>query len=135
MKYFQWLQSIFSTYYSSIKIWFVMRMYGQSKLREYIRKHIALAHEFEVRMLWSTFLQFNLGFLLSFIKLILILFENTVFTLGVGRGGRTLWDNASSDNGTCMLPFERYDLKTIWTYENCSQFLFWSWILDCIAFD
>ena len=25
-------------------------MYGQSRLREYIRKHIALAHEFEVRL-------------------------------------------------------------------------------------
>jgi len=33
--------------FRSIKIWFVLRMYGQSKLREYIRKHIALAHEFE----------------------------------------------------------------------------------------
>ena len=36
-------------FFRSIKIWFVLRMYGQEKLREYIRKHIKLAHEFEVR--------------------------------------------------------------------------------------
>lgn len=33
--------------FRSLKLWFVMRLYGQEGLREYIRKHIRLAHEFE----------------------------------------------------------------------------------------
>ena len=28
-------------------MWFVLRLYGQEGLRDYIRKHVALAHEFE----------------------------------------------------------------------------------------
>jgi len=33
--------------FRSLKLWFVLRLYGQSGLREYIRKHIKQAHEFE----------------------------------------------------------------------------------------
>ena len=33
--------------FRSLKMWFVMRLYGQTGLREYIRKHIRQAHEFE----------------------------------------------------------------------------------------
>ena len=28
-------------------MWFVMRLYGQTGIREYIRKHVKQAHEFE----------------------------------------------------------------------------------------
>ena len=33
--------------FRSLKMWFVMRLYGQNGLRAYIRNHIRLAHEFE----------------------------------------------------------------------------------------
>lgn len=33
--------------FRSLKLWFVLRLYGQNGLREYIRKHIKQAHEFE----------------------------------------------------------------------------------------
>uniref|UniRef100_A0A8D0HM33 Aromatic-L-amino-acid decarboxylase n=1 Tax=Sphenodon punctatus TaxID=8508 RepID=A0A8D0HM33_SPHPU len=34
--------------FRSLKMWFVFRMYGVKGLQEYIRKHVKLAHEFEV---------------------------------------------------------------------------------------
>ena len=37
--------------FRSLKMWFVMRLYGQNGLREFIRKHIRQAHEFEDLML------------------------------------------------------------------------------------
>ena len=33
--------------FRSLKLWFVMRLYGQKALRDYIRNHVKLAHEFE----------------------------------------------------------------------------------------
>ena len=33
--------------FRSLKIWFVLRLYGQEGLRQYIRQQVALAHEFE----------------------------------------------------------------------------------------
>ena len=33
--------------FRSLKMWFVMRLYGQDGMREHIRKQISLAHEFE----------------------------------------------------------------------------------------
>lgn len=33
--------------FRSLKLWFVMRLYGVEGLQEHIRKHVALAHEFE----------------------------------------------------------------------------------------
>jgi len=33
--------------FRSLKLWFVMRLYGQEGLRQYIRHHISLAHQFE----------------------------------------------------------------------------------------
>lgn len=33
--------------FRSLKIWFVLRLYGQEGIRSYIRNHIKLAHEFE----------------------------------------------------------------------------------------
>nr|BDD85275.1 dopa decarboxylase [Ischnura senegalensis] len=38
--------------FRSLKLWFVMRLYGANGLRKYIRHHVALAHQFEdlVRM-------------------------------------------------------------------------------------
>jgi len=33
--------------FRSLKLWFVMRLFGQKALREYIRHHVKLAHEFE----------------------------------------------------------------------------------------
>ena len=33
--------------FRSLKIWFVLRLYGQEGLRQFIRQHVALAHEFE----------------------------------------------------------------------------------------
>ncbi|XP_064615978.1 aromatic-L-amino-acid decarboxylase-like [Liolophura sinensis] len=37
--------------FRSLKLWFVMRLYGQKGLQEYIRKDVALAHEFETFVL------------------------------------------------------------------------------------
>ncbi|KAJ8679481.1 hypothetical protein QAD02_015268 [Eretmocerus hayati] len=33
--------------FRSLKLWFVLRLYGVENLQNYIRKHVALAHEFE----------------------------------------------------------------------------------------
>ena len=32
--------------FRSLKLWFVLRLFGQKNLREYIRNHVRLAHEF-----------------------------------------------------------------------------------------
>lgn len=37
--------------FRALKMWFVMRLYGQNGLRDYIRKHIRQAHEFETLLL------------------------------------------------------------------------------------
>ena len=36
--------------FRSLKMWFVMRLYGQEGLRSHIREQIALAHEFEEKI-------------------------------------------------------------------------------------
>jgi len=33
--------------FRSLKLWFVLRLYGVRNLQSFIRKHVALAHEFE----------------------------------------------------------------------------------------
>jgi aromatic-L-amino-acid decarboxylase len=33
--------------FRSLKLWFVLRLYGVRNLQAFIRKHVALAHEFE----------------------------------------------------------------------------------------
>ena len=33
--------------FRALKLWFVLRLYGVNNLQAYIRKHVALAHEFE----------------------------------------------------------------------------------------
>ena len=52
-----------------------MRMYGQSKLREYIRKHIALAHEFEV----TNFQRYNISIFINDILIMDLLAKNFLF--------------------------------------------------------
>lgn len=37
--------------FRSLKMWFVLRLYGQKGLREYVRKHVRQAHEFEEMLL------------------------------------------------------------------------------------
>lgn len=45
-EYRHWSLSI-GRRFRSLKLWFVFSLYGQEKLREHIRNHISLAHEFE----------------------------------------------------------------------------------------
>ncbi|CAH1785663.1 unnamed protein product [Owenia fusiformis] len=44
---FRHWQIPFGRRFRSLKLWFVLRLYGVKALQEYIRKHITLAHEFE----------------------------------------------------------------------------------------
>lgn len=42
-----------------LKLWFVMRLYGQTGIRDYIRKHIRQAHEFETKLADDTRFEVN----------------------------------------------------------------------------
>ncbi|OON22293.1 pyridoxal-dependent decarboxylase domain protein [Opisthorchis viverrini] len=48
--YRDWSISL-SRRFRALKLWFVIRMYGMKKLREYIRHHVNLAAEFEMQLL------------------------------------------------------------------------------------
>lgn len=48
--YRDWSISL-SRRFRALKLWFVIRMYGMKKLREYIRHHVNLAAEFKMQLL------------------------------------------------------------------------------------